>query len=66
MKSENHLDMPLKNALLFMAWGWGGGGGGGHKEKNVRVNKLLDEKKALWSMRCPEAESAAETGLKRI
>ena len=51
---------------LWLGEGRGGGGGGGHKEKNVRVKKLLDEKKALWSMRCSEAESAAETGLKRI
>ena len=27
LKTEYHLDMPLKNALLFMAWGKGGGRG---------------------------------------
>ncbi len=51
-----------------MAWGGRGGGGGveGGTKRKCSGKETFGREKALWSMRCPEAESAAETGLKRI
>ncbi len=46
--------------------GWGGGSGWGTQREKCSGKETFRREKALWSMRCPEAESAAETGLKRI